>query len=222
MLFLFGGLGLIFLLGISIFARIRINIIFDKQEKGRGFIAQAFLYFTPARKLLEYRYENLDFRLISEIDKITIFSDRLEKITQNNNFKAYLVRSGFHDYKKLAKTILHYTIVEKIDWNTDIGLQDAMYTGISTGILWAIKGILVSLINLNSRLEKLHLQVTPDFNKEILRTNLSCIIKIRIVHIIFVTVYLLFLIVRGYFNGYKPGKAEPSYRRTYKNGYAKY
>ncbi len=222
MIFLFGITGLIFLLCCFIFIRIRMNVIIDKQEKGLVCIAQAFLYFIPDHKLLEYRYESLDFKLLMAFDKAKTTTSRLEKRSKSHDFKAYLIRFGFHDYKYLLKTIMNYTIVEEIDWKTNIGLQDAMYTGIGTGNLWAFKGILVSLLSLNSRLEKLHLKINPEFNEQIFRSNLSCIIKMRIVHIIFIAVYLLFLIVRGYFNGYRPGKAQPSHRRAYENGYAKY
>lgn len=221
MIFLFGGIGLIFLLCFFIFDRVRINVIIDKQEKGLAFIAQAFLYSALARKQQEYRYENHDFKLLEALDKVTIFTHRLEKRSKIGDWKAYLIRLSLKD-KHFLKTILKYLVVEKIDWKTNIGLQDAMYTGIGTGNLWAFKGILVSLISINSRLEKLHLEVIPDFNEQIFRSDLSCIISMRIVHIIFIRVYLFFLIVRGYLNGYRPGKTKPSHRRTYENGYAKY
>ncbi len=114
-------------------------------------------------------------------------------------------------YYRLVNFGAKYLVIERLDWNSGIGLNDAMYTAISSGGLWAIKGMLVGFLSSKSRLQDINLQVEPDFNGEKVVSHLNCILKMRIVHIILITSYFLVLIVRGYFNGFTTRKAEPSH-----------
>lgn len=222
MIFLLGT-GLIFLFCYFFFIRAAFHINIEKQEKGFIFIIKADLYFFPAHRLLQYQFEAPDFQLLSTFEKMQENSRRLKERSKSNSFKAYLIRLGLRDYKQIAKAVLHFTTVENVYWKTIIGLQDAMQTGIGTGSIWAIKGIIISFISINSKMERLHLKVDPDYNKQIFSSTLNCIIRIRIVHIIFIAVYLIYLIVRGYINEYRSGKAaRSSHRRTYENSYAEY
>ncbi len=114
-------------------------------------------------------------------------------------------------YYRLVNFGAQYLVVERLDWCSGIGLNDAMYTAIGSGGLWAVKGMLVGFLSSKSRLQDINLQVEPDFNGEKVVSHLNCILKIRIVHIILITFYFLVLIVRGYFNGFTARKAEPSH-----------
>lgn len=222
MIFLLAA-GLIFLLCYFFSIRVAFHISIEKQMKGFIFIIKADLYFFPAHRLLQYQFKEPDFQLLSIFEKMQENSRRLKERAMNTGLKAFFIRFGLRDYKLMAKTALHYTTVENIHWTTAVGLQDAMHTGIGTGSIWAIKGIIISFISINSRMERLHLEVDPDYNRQIFSSTLNCIIRIRIVHIIFIAVYLIYLIVRGYINEYRSGKAaRSSHRRTYENSYAEY
>lgn len=115
------------------------------------------------------------------------------------------------NHYRLLNFGLQYLVIEHLDWRSNIGLNDAMYTAISTGGLWAVKGTLVGFLSSKSRLQDINFQVEPDFNGEKVVSHLYGILKMRIVHIIFITFYYLVLIVRGYLNGFTAGKAEPSH-----------
>lgn len=114
-------------------------------------------------------------------------------------------------YYRLINFGAKYLVIERLDWNSGIGLNDAMYTAIGSGGLWAVKGTLAGVLSSKSRLQDINLQVEPDFNEKKLVSNLYCILKMRIVHIIFIIFYFLVLIVRGYFNGFTARKAESSH-----------
>lgn len=114
-------------------------------------------------------------------------------------------------YYHLFNFSTQYLVIERLDWSSNIGLNDAMYTAIGSGGLWAVKGMLVGFLSSKSRLQDINLQVEPDFNGEKVVSRLYCILKMRIVHIILITFYFLVLIVRGYFNGFTARKAEPSH-----------
>jgi len=123
-------------------------------------------------------------------------------------------------YYSLATFALKRMVVERLDWKSRVGTNDAMYTALSSGGLWTVKGILTGLLSSKTRLQDIDLQVEPDFDNAKLVSHLYCILKMRIVHIIFIAFYFLVLTVRGYINGYRAGKADPSHRRTYENSHA--
>ena len=109
-----------------------------------------------------------------------------------------------HNFKNnlfLSSRIFRWLVIEKIEWKTRAGSDDAMDTAILTGFLWSFQGSLISAISSRSRLQQLTLNNEPDFNKPGINSYLVCILKMRIVHIIIITSLVLALKVRGYLNG---------------------
>ena len=214
--------GLIFLFCYFNSARFNFQLTWNSSGNGAAFTIQIYACLNFTRQYLVYHYENIDLKIIPTLDRAAQFTERLKKRSRDDDIKAYLIRWGFYDYPSALKTFCQHARIEKVEWKSQLGCQDAMYTGILTGITWAIKGIIISLVSAGRQPEKLQLEVVPRYDQEIFISDLHCIIKMRIVHIIFIAAYMLFKIVRGYINGYRPGKAKPSHRRTYENGYAKY
>ncbi|MDD3895267.1 MAG: hypothetical protein PHU36_09675, partial [Syntrophomonadaceae bacterium] len=68
--------GLVFLLCYCIFARLSIKVRSYKHEEGLAFTIQAYIYITPARRHLEFRYEKLDLDILSTIDRTAVVSKR--------------------------------------------------------------------------------------------------------------------------------------------------
>lgn len=102
----------------------------------------------------------------------------------------------------LASHFLKWLVIEKIEWKTRAGIEDAMDTAILTGFLWSFKGSVISAVSSRSRLQKLILTNEPDFDKPGINSCLVCILKMRIVHIIIIASLVLALKVRGYLHGY--------------------
>ena len=63
-------------------------------------------------------------------------------------------------------------------------MKDAAVTGVISGILWAIKGQLITLLRNNMCCKQTNLTVVPYFNKQVFKTTLHCIIKVKIGYII--------------------------------------
>ena len=114
------------------------------------------------------------------------------------------------DYNRIGRLSLKYLIIEEIDWETIIGVNNAMHTAIFSGSLWAIKGSLISIISRVSHLKKVSINIKPDFNGNTQWSRLYCILKMRVVHIILIIAYYFILKVRGYLSGHAR-KAEPSH-----------
>ena len=113
------------------------------------------------------------------------------------------------DQLKILRLILGSILVKKLEWNSIIGFENAMYTAIGAGSLWAIKGNLLSFLSSVTHLEACFVHVQPDFSTSTLSSQICCILKLRIVHIILIVVYAFGLNVRGYWRGISR-KAKPS------------
>lgn len=103
---------------------------------------------------------------------------------------------------------MNFTVVDKLQWRSTIGGEDAMQTALHIGCFWAIKGCLAAFISSHSNLRELSLAVEPDFMKTIFLSNFTCILKIRIVHIITIAIYILVWKVRWWIDGITARAAE--------------
>ena len=160
-------------------------------------------------KELQKRYPLRDFNTV-----LNHLTDAWKKRQENKKNKEATPEKSSPDtsiYYGLVNFGAKYLVIERLDWSSGIGLNNAMYTAISSGGLWAIKGMLVGFLSSKSRLQDINLQVEPDFNGEKVVSHLNCILKMQIVHIILIAFYFLVLTVRGYFNGFTARKAEPSH-----------
>lgn len=111
----------------------------------------------------------------------------------------------FHGYLK-------YVNINELRWYTVIGTGDAMYTALSVGSLWSVKGMLMAGMTKAAITEKVAINIQPDFEKQRMYSELNCIFKLRMVHIILIGVHIICLKIRRYMNGYTAaGKPQPSH-----------
>jgi len=116
-----------------------------------------------------------------------------------------------HAVLNLGRLFFKHMAVEKLDWRTRLGLDDIMYTAVACGGIWTAKGTITGMIGSFSRLHDLNLEVEPDYLHKEISSSLFCILKMRIVYIMFIICYILLLYVRGYWHGFTTRKTEPSY-----------
>lgn len=111
-------------------------------------------------------------------------------------------------YRKLAK----YAHLSEIKWDTVIGTGDAMYTALIIGSMWPFKGMLIAGITSRGVCEKVSINIQPDFEVKRIYSELDCIFKLRLVHIILIGIHIICLKIRRYINGYTAaGKPQPSH-----------
>ncbi len=74
----------------------------------------------------------------------------------------------------------------RIEWTSTIGLSDAASTALSTGSLWALKGLFVGKWqhHMHPAVPTLHVNVTPNFTSCQSQTHFHCIAELRCGHII--------------------------------------
>lgn len=116
---------------------------------------------------------------------------------------------------------LKKTKVDEFTWESTIGLQDADKTGLLSGSLWALKGIVISLLSSIARLKSYQINVTPNFQYYEIKSQFRCILRIRIVHIIRISIERWLLKFRGYYHGIRSSGKEngSSHRRFDENCY---
>lgn len=92
-----------------------------------------------------------------------------------------------------TRLLLKMLVIQHLEWKSVVGMGDAMGTALLNGALWAFKGWVVSWLSRQARLQQLDLSIKPDFSEKSFESRLHCIFKIRLVHIIFMIVYLMVL-----------------------------
>lgn len=120
------------------------------------------------------------------------------------------INGGINDLKKMFKNVFKKkeiirVFIENLKinlyefcWKTEFGTGNAAHTGILTGIIWSIKGVIVS--SLGSRMNKfsgIQIKVNPVFNKRTFKTRLRCIFSVKLGNIILATLKVVVYKFKG-------------------------
>lgn len=105
----------------------------------------------------------------------------------------------FNGIKNDVVKILDYAsaraiIFEKIGIDVEFGFEDAMHTGIFTGVLNGFVYSILGVIHQRALLEDMNVNIQPVFGNICFKTQIHCILRIRNVHIIIVAVNVLKLL----------------------------
>ncbi len=142
-----------------------------------------------------------------------------EDIKKNNKCKVLfglkclpIYMSIWRDLYKLVNKTLHYITIDELAWKTTTGHENAAKTALNTGILWMLKGNVLGPLSRKCKLKTVKVNVVPDFGRPAFFTSFTCILKIRIVHIMIIASYAIVIIVRWWINGFPARtKVEPSH-----------
>jgi len=214
------SLFIIIFLSSYIKARVIIKIQEDKSYQGISLEITSRFYKTKR----QYDYTDPNFRLIESI-LISAIGDRMDNTkaqnTSSNDCEDFrrlmrdfpvkaLLRLSAESYKTF-NNVLKHTVVEKIEWISTVGSKDALMTALSTGVCWAFKGTLIGVLSSKCRLGHINLDVKPDFTTPAFLSTFTCILKIRMVHIIIIETHAIVIKVRWCMNGFTARTAESSH-----------
>lgn len=91
----------------------------------------------------------------------------------------------YKKYRSIINYMLYRTDFKILYWKTEIGFDDAALTGMSIGIVNILKGNVYAMFNnIRIRPKKIYFKVVPNFNREILKTDIHSIFKVKIGYII--------------------------------------
>lgn len=102
----------------------------------------------------------------------------------------------FKEIKADAVKLLRYLteramVFELIDVNIDFGFENAMHTGIFTGVLNGFVYSVLGVIHNCSTLKKMEVMIQPEFDKVCFTSKLRCILRLKNVHIIIIVFNVL-------------------------------
>ena len=102
----------------------------------------------------------------------------------------------FEQIKDEASKILDYTakravVFEKIYTDIEFGFEDAMHTGIFTGVLNGFVYGVLGFIHQHSNLSDMQVKIQPMFENPCFRIETGCIVRLKNVHIIIVAINIL-------------------------------
>jgi len=122
-------------------------------------------------------------RYHANIDLMDRLLNKKKKSNPKNNLFRKLILSGFRreykHYKKKRKDILLFDYLQKrikiqsLSWETQFGMGDAAATGILSGVFWALKGCILSMIQNYFICKKVSIDIKPYFDKKIFNTSID-------------------------------------------------
>lgn len=163
---------IIFLLFVILlmFSHLSIEITLFVQEKNKMIRLQIYLY-----KMCVFKRKK-SF-LTKDDNDIWTFLENVDKDTIKNTRKVF---SDIRYLYWMLTLFLHKLKVYKINWQTTIGSQEAMSTGLYVGTMWMVKGLFIGLFSKQSQLKcKPQTSITPYFQKQVFQSELNCIVSIR-------------------------------------------
>ena len=130
--------------------------------------------------LIKYKIDN---------EKIIQRYKRRKKNDGEKEFKIKRYLKYYNQYKKVISFFWKRGEIKKIHWITDIGSKDAALTGIYTGLFWAIKNSVLSILINKREIDDIYINIYPNYNKSKFETRFNCIIKSNLVYIIIISLY---------------------------------
>ncbi|KUG04112.1 putative secreted protein [hydrocarbon metagenome] len=136
----------------------------------------------------------------------------ISKITAARNSRPSPIKLPLNQSLKIISVFFKHLYIQEFKWYTTIGTGDAMYTALSSGSMWAIKGIIISALTCLSTAKTVMVNVEPDFDDQRVYSDLSCIFKLRMAHIMLIVIHIICFKIRRYINGFTTaGKPQPSH-----------
>lgn len=125
-------------------------------------------------------------RFIKRVIQIYIrHPKRLQKLVRSLRYYKVL-------YREYMNQMASGLTCEEFHWRTVVGSDDAAITAFSTGVIWAVKELV--LVGIHQRISfaaKPIVQVRPAFGAAKFETELKCIFRVRLGHVINTTTRLV-------------------------------
>ncbi|MGJ9457222.1 DUF2953 domain-containing protein [Oceanobacillus sp. CF4.6] len=169
LLFIF-GLVVIILILLFVLSKIIVSIQYTYEQNNQHVTLSVFILrircFKKKYDLAEWSKQKFEMEAIH----FESFSERIK-----TSYKIW------KDANKRITEVLQKVSLHHYSWVTVGGTGDAFSTGIASGGIWTIKGIITGFFLEKVQLKcKPNIQVEPHFQQRYLRTDFDCMVSIRI------------------------------------------
>jgi len=193
---------LLIVICLSLYFKAEVILEVREEELFQGMSLQINSRFYKLNR--QYDYTDPKFRLLESIlisaiehrksdNGQQIASPGMQKVFRQL-FKGFPVRRLFElsrENSRILNNVLRHTIVDNLEWISTVGSKDALYTALSIGMCWTLKGILIGVLSSRCSLRHLLVDVRPDFANPVFLSRFTCILKMRMVHIIIIEIYAI-------------------------------
>ncbi|QKG84283.1 DUF2953 domain-containing protein [Kroppenstedtia pulmonis] len=197
-LFLVAGIGV---MGVFVLSPVRVFVVYYRRGEDDQLKTQIRLLWGLIRLRYEMSMADLTEKGLQVKEKGVPKSPGKKKRRRKRITLATLQRWA-RESRYLQERIVHLydvlrrffsqVVCERLTWVSDIGTGDAAETGVLTGVVWSVKTTMIGMLGSYIRWGRSpDLDVRPFFEKEILDTNLNCIIRFRVGHAILAVLRLL-------------------------------
>ncbi|WP_134686408.1 DUF2953 domain-containing protein [Brevibacillus migulae] len=106
--------------------------------------------------------------------------------------------ANVHDFQDILKRMLKHVRCEKLEWETRLGLGEAMGTGAITGIAWGLKNLIVAMIAHYVTMRTTpRVSIQPEWNNQLLHTHFRCILRFMVGHAMIAAVRIFVKYLKG-------------------------
>lgn len=210
---------LLLILVLSSYITFRMEIIVSDNDHFQGIQMRFGLPFYRFEQIYDYSDPRLSFFEALLVDRWEKSVGQKRDWTRKHILDIFKISNQIHllsDWEQqtfyIFKKALLYTVIEKFIWHSRVGGRNAMLAALHTGLMWSIKGLAITCLANISCLKKVQLVVEPDYMSADFNSQIDCILKMRIVHIITIAFYLIVWKVRWWINGFAANtRQQPSY-----------
>ena len=148
---------------------------------------------------VDVKYMFVKFRIYPDGKPKKQAKEKKEISFEEKKSKLQKYQGIFEGIRDDAVKILDYStskamVVEKIGVDIEFGFEDAMHTGIFTGILNGFVYSVLGVIHHRATLKAMSVNIQPIFGNPCFKTRFDCILRLKNVHIIVVAVNVLRLL----------------------------
>ena len=184
---------------------LKINVLLEYLRKEWDDHLTISLFALGGRIKYKYEIPMLDIKKTGiKLDKVKESGKEEKDIEKSTGFLRFFelfdkfddIKDLYEFYKPEVCDIRQYLkprlVLKELKLDVGVGTGDAFYTGILSGFMWSVVGIVTSFLSNNFKILKKAVNVKTDFVEKKFKIDLYCIFNVKIVHIIVVAFKILF------------------------------
>lgn len=180
---------LVLAIAVCLFISVRLSATYEKYDTSNAEVILKYGFITyklyPKKKEKSKKEEKEEDKQEKEPLSFEQKKQEIEKyIRIFNNIKGDVSRVLTYMTKRAV-------VFDNIEIKSEFGFEDAMQTGIFTGIYNGFVYSILGVIHNNSKLKKMDVNLSPNFDKKCFYNRFCCILHIKTVHIMIIAFKVL-------------------------------
>lgn len=165
-----------------------IKVSITLEYKLHGLDDEFYMIFSIFGGIIKYPYRSPEKKKKKEQDQ----KNKKEEVSFTKGIieRIINVKDTYESIVKIKVLLGKKIILKKMFLKIHFGTGDAYYTGILTGILWALGGSFFSILDSMFEVYEKELRIDPDFSQKKMNGDFYCIFQVKLVYIIVVLIKL--------------------------------